>query len=117
MIQDMPDKKGNLFAAVSGKLTLNTGDIKLDKKGNAVLDEAGDMIPILDDINFIFSLNKYPDFKTQIQAMAVEALTLKNMQIAEENGQLSHFVEAVGAVGTSKKKGPKDTKKIKRKKK
>jgi hypothetical protein len=29
--------------------------------------------------------------------MIIEALTLKNMEIAEENGELSHFVRAVGA--------------------
>jgi hypothetical protein len=115
-IQDLPDKKGKLFAAVSGKVTLNTGEVKLDEKLEVVLDENGDEIPILEDINMMFALNKDPSFAANIQAIAMEALTLKNLEIAEENGQISHFVQAVGA--PEKKKGLRITKpKVKRKKK
>ena len=117
-IQDLPDKEGKLFAAVSGKITLNTGEIKVDEKSVPVLDEHGDEIPILDDINVMFALNKDPSFKSNIEAIAMEALTLRNLEIAEENGQISHFVKEMGAPAGKKKRGSKTTKaKVKRKKK
>lgn len=113
-IQDMPDKKGELFAVVSGKITLDTGEIKLDEFLKPVLDSEGEEIPILDDINVMFPLNKEPSFKTNIEAIAMEALTLKNLEIAKENGQISHFVQAMGA--PKPKRGKNITKPKKRKK-
>jgi len=116
-IQDMPDKKGELFAVVSGKITLDTGEVKLDEHLKPVLDEYGDEIPILDDINVMFPLNKEITFKSNIQAIVMEALTLKNLEIAEENGQISHFVKAMGVEPEKKKRGSKTTKPKRKKKK
>lgn len=87
---------GRLFAAVHGTLIVNTGDVAKDKDGNPRLDDEKQEIPVLENINFSFPLDKVETFKTDIQAMIIEALTLKNWEIAKENGQLSHFIAAVG---------------------
>lgn len=113
----MPDEKGELFAAVSGKVVLDTGEVKVDEKLEPVLDENGDTTPILEDINFMFSLNKEPSFQSNIQAIVMEALTLKNLEIAEENGQISHFIKAMGVEPEKKKRGSKTTKPKRKKKK
>lgn len=116
-IQDVPDNKGKLFAGVFGTVTLDTGEPVIDEKtGEPKLDAEGNVINLLEDIQTATALNANPVFKGEIQAFLIEAITLKNLKIAEENGQVSHFLEAVGAVG-EKKKGRNITKaKIKRKK-
>lgn len=113
-IQDMPDKKGKLFAAIFGTVVLDTGEKAKDEKGNIKLDDEGQEIPILDNINCIVPLNQNKIFKSNIQAFLVEAITLKNLKIAEKNGQMSHFLEAIGdgqGAGKAKKKEKKDAKK------
>lgn len=113
-IQDMPDKEGKLFAAVYGTLILDTGEVKQDKDGKPVVDKEGVLIPILENINFITPLNSSKELKACVQALAVEALTLKNMEIAKKEGQLSHFVQAIEGVQDgltdadkkSRKRGP-----------
>lgn len=106
-IQDMPDKKGNLFATVFGTLIIDTGEVKVDKDDVAVKDEAGQFIPILDNINFITPINTSKELKMVVQSLAIEALTLKDMKVAKNNGQLSHFVEAIKALDPRKKKAEK----------
>lgn len=96
-IQDVPGKEeGEMFAACFATVTLNTGEVAKNEDGTDRLDEAGELIPILEEINTVFPLDKDEIFKGNIQAILMEALTLKNWQIAKENGQLSHFVEAMG---------------------
>lgn len=98
IIQDMPDDKGKLFAAVYGTLIIDTGETKKDEDGvTEAKDAEGEAIKILENINFITPLNQSLELRRVIQALANEALTLKNYAIAKENGQLSHFIEAMGA--------------------
>ncbi len=106
-IQDMPDKKGKPFASVFGTLILNTGEVKVDKDDMPVKDAEGDFIPILDNINFILPLNASKELTMVVQSLAVEALTLKDMQIAKKNGQLSHYVEAIKGLDPRKKQATK----------
>lgn len=115
-IQDLPDKNGELFAGVYGTLTIDTGEVKRDENGEPVADKEGMLIPILDDINFVQALNKSKELKAVVQAIAVEALTLKDMTIAKKNGQLSHYIKSVkGLSPVPKKRGSNVTKPKKRK--
>ena len=105
----MPDKKGNLFAAVYGTLTLDMEEPALDEKGEPKVDAEGQTISMLDDINFVAPLNKSKELKAVVQALSVEALTLKDMEIAKKNGQLSHYIEKIKALDPRKnkvKRGP-----------
>lgn len=97
-IQDLPDKEGKMFATVSGKLTLNTGEFKKNDDGTDYIDEEGDKVAVLDDINFMSALDAYPEFKTCIKQLCTEALTLKNLEVNKEAGAglLSHFVSKRG---------------------
>lgn len=97
-IQDMPGKDGKLFAAVYGTLTLDTEQPALDEKGEPKVDKEGQTISMLDDINFVTPLNNSKELKACVQAIAVEALTLKDMEIAKKNGQLSHYIQAIQAL-------------------
>lgn len=103
-IQDMPGKDGKLFAAVYGTLTLDMEEPALDEKGNPKVDKEGQAISMLDDINFVTNLNSSPELKKVVQALAVEALTLKDMEVAKKNGQLSHYVDKIKALDPRKKK-------------
>lgn len=103
-IQDMPGKDGKLFAAVYGTLILDTGEVKLDADGKPVVDKEDVVIPILENINFITPLNASKELKACVQALAVEALTLKDMEVSKKNGQLSHYVEAIKGAAPKKKK-------------
>lgn len=95
-LQDFIDAKSKkMYAGVYGKLTLNTEEPALDEEGNQKLDEEKQPIFMLEDIPFGFNLDKSPLFRSEIQAMVIEALTLKNLEIAKENGQISHFVQAM----------------------
>lgn len=107
-IQDMPDKEGKLFAAMYGTLILDTGEVKQDKDGKPVVDKEGVVIPILENINFIAPLNKSKELKAVVQSLCIEALTLKDMEIAKKNGQLSHYVEKIKGMAPkkAKKAGP-----------
>lgn len=100
-VQDMPDKRGELFATVFGTVIIDTGEVKVDEAGTPVLDEAKQVIPILDNINFIVPLNSNKILKSVVQGMLVEALTLKNLEIAKKHGQLSHFIQAIEGVAPS----------------
>jgi len=109
IVQDMPDKDGKLFAVVSGTLTIDTGEVKTDEKGKPVVDKEKVVVPILEDINFMIPLNSSKELKAVVQSLAVEALTLKDMEIAKKNGQLSHYVESVKGFAPDapkKKSGP-----------
>jgi hypothetical protein len=112
-IQDLPDENGDLFAGVFGSLVMDTEEVAKNEDGTdrmqqieeTFTNEKGEeeirtvetTIPILEDVQFIFPLNKDEIFKGNIQAILIEALTQKNWEIAKENGQLSHFIQAVGA--------------------
>ncbi len=76
--QDIVSKDGAKLAVVLGTLYLDNKEPELEK------------------INFTTAISTNPKLKTVIQEMIVEALTLKNLQIAKENGTLTHFVEAMG---------------------
>ena len=106
-VQDMPGKDGKLFAAVYGTLTLDMEEPALDEKGEAKVDKEGQPISMLDDINFVTSLNSSPELKKVVQALSVEALTLKDMEVAKKNGQLSHYIEKIKALDPRKKKADK----------
>ena len=95
-VQDLPSKDGEMFAAISGKLILNTGEVKKNEDGTDYRDEQGDLVPILEDINFMTALNAYPDLKTCIKELCTEALTLKNLEVNGDAGDdlMSHFVRA-----------------------
>jgi len=114
-VQDIPDKKGKLFAAMFGTVVLDTGEVSKDKDGKDKLDDEGNPVPLLEDIQTIVPLDANPEFKSQVQAFLVEAITLKNLEIAEENGEISHFVKSVGATVGKKKKGSNRTKPKKKK--
>lgn len=106
-IQDMPGKDDKLFAAVYGTLTLDMEEPALDEKGEPKVDKEGQPISMLDDINFVTPLNASKELKAVVQSMAVEALTLKDMEVAKKNGQLSHYVEKIKALDPRKKKAAK----------
>ena len=103
----MPGKDGKLFAAVYGTLTLDMEEPALDEKGEQKLDAEGQAISMLDDINFVTPLNTSKELKMVVQSLAVEALTLKDMQVAKKNGQLSHYIEKIKALDPRKKKAAK----------
>lgn len=106
----MPDKEGKLFAAVFGTLVIDTGEVSKEKDGETPKkDKEGDLVAILEDIQFIVPLNQSKELKTVIQSLAVEALTLKELKVAKKNGQLSHFVEKIVSLGKKKVKGPRNT--------
>lgn len=96
-IQDIVSKEGDKIATVFGKLVLDTGEKAKTEQGEDRLDDEGQLIPILDSINFVIPVNSSKELKAVVQSLAVQALTLKDMEIAEKNGQLSHYVEAIGA--------------------
>lgn len=100
----MPDKEGKLFAAVYGTLTLDMEEPALDEKGEAKVDAEGQAVSMLDDINFVTPLNNSKELKACVQSIAVEALTLKDMEVAKKNGQLSHYVQAIKALDPRQKK-------------
>jgi len=97
-VQDVPSKEGRNIATVFGTLTLDTEEVAKDAEGKERLDAEGATIPVLDDINFVIPVNSSPELKAVIQSLAVQALTLKDMEIAKKNGQLSHYVQAVEGV-------------------
>lgn len=101
----MPGKDGKLFAAVYGTLILDTGEVKRNEAGEPVVDKEGVLIPILENINFITPLNSSKELKACVQALAVEALTLKDMEIAKKNGQLSHYVASIKGIENKALKG------------
>lgn len=116
-IQDVPSKEGRPVATVFGTLTLDTEELAKDEKGETRVDSEGVVVPILDDINFVLPVNSSPELKAVVQSLAVQALTLKDMEIAKKNGQLSHYVETVQGVAPEPKKGPGAIPKPRRKKK
>lgn len=94
-VQDIVSKEGDKIATVFGTLVLDTGEKAKTEKGEDRLDAEGETIPVLENIDFIIPVNSSKELKAVIQSLAVQALTLKDMEIAEKNGQLSHYVEAV----------------------
>lgn len=95
-IQDAITKDKKPIAAVYGTVFIDNDEFK-EADGEFVLDEYGEKIPVYETINFTTALSYVTGFKAMIQQMIIEALTLKNMEIAKENGELSHFVQSVGA--------------------
>ena len=91
----MISKEGDKIATVFGTLILDTGEKAKTQSGDDRLDEEGETIPVLDNIDFITPVNSSKELKAVIQALAIEALTLKDMEVAKKNGQLSHFVQAI----------------------
>lgn len=104
------------IAAVMGTVFIDNDEWKRNEEGNMVLDGEGMPIPIYETINFTTALHTDPGLLKCIQTLIIEALTLKNLAIAEKNGTISHFLEAVGA-GPKKAKRGSNVTKIKRRKK
>lgn len=88
-IQDVRTKDSAKIAVVMGTLFIDEGK----KQSNP---ETMQPEPVYEQINFTTALNNSSKFKQCIQEMIIEALTLKNLKIARENGNLTHFVESVG---------------------
>lgn len=84
-IQDVTLKDGFTVAAIHGGLVIDSGDKQLDEKTQQYE-------PILEKINFRVPLEEYPhikEFYEEIKQMTVEALRLKAMKIAQEEGLMS----------------------------
>jgi N-dimethylarginine dimethylaminohydrolase len=81
-LQDVTTKDGVTLAAVFGTLAIDTGKVRLNEK-------TFHQEPVLESINFTTALANHPIFKEQINSLITEALTLKEMKIAQEEGLLS----------------------------
>jgi hypothetical protein len=81
-LQDVTTKDGVTLAAVFGTLAIDTGKVKLNEK-------TFHQEPVLESINFTTALANHPVFKEQITSLISEALTLKDMKLAQEEGLLS----------------------------
>lgn len=114
-IQDVETADGHKIAALFGTLFLDKGEYEKNEEGNVLLDDAGEPIPKYETINFTDALNTNKEFKRCIQTMIIQALTLKNLEIAKEAGTLAHYVEE--RTGMKPKRGSRSTpaKKILRK--
>lgn len=88
-IQDVHTKDAAKVAVVMGTLFIDDG-----KK--VVNSETMKPEPAYETINFTTLLSNNETFKRSIQDLIMEALTLKNLKIAKENGNLTHFLEASG---------------------
>jgi hypothetical protein len=104
-VQDIISKEGDKIATVFGTLILDTGEKAKTEKGEDRLDAEGMTIPVLENIDFVIPVNSSKELKAVIQGLAVEALTLKDMEIAKKNGQLSHYVAAVKGIENKALKG------------
>jgi hypothetical protein len=80
-LQDVVTKDGVSLAAVFGTLSIDTGEIRLNEKMQQE--------PVLESINFTTALANHPVFKEQVTSLITEALTLKEMKIARDEGLLS----------------------------
>lgn len=107
-IQDVETADGKPIAAIMGTVFIEDGTFKKDINDQLVLDQEGMPIPFYETINFTTALSSAPSLKKDIQALIIEALTLKNLEIAKENGTLSHFVQTI--TGEKPKKGSRSTK-------
>lgn len=103
-VQDVVSKEGDKIATVFGTLILNTGEKAKDARGEDRRDAEGDTIPVLENIDFVIPVNSSKELKAVIQSLAVQALTLKDMEIAEKEGELSHYVQAIQGIAPKKAK-------------
>jgi hypothetical protein len=94
-LQDVESSDKKKIAVIFGTVFIDNDKYKEDING-PVLDEHGEKIPVYETINFTTALDNIEHFKQIAQEIIIEALTLKNMKIAEKNGELSHFIESVG---------------------
>lgn len=116
IIQDFIDKDTKKpYAGVYGKLTLNTEEQAQNEDGTLKFDEEKDPVYMMEDIPFGFNMDKSSLFRSEIQAMMIEALTLKNLEIAKENGQVSHFVQKMKSLLPKSRRGARTTAPKKRK--
>lgn len=118
-IQDMKTSDDKDVAAVMGTVFIEDGEFKKNEDGNIVLDDAGDPIPIYETINFTTALHTNRELKRVVQELIIEAVSLKNLEIAKENGTLSHYLKAMTTLGKPKlKRGTnREMMKVRRKKK
>ena len=123
-IQDVTTADNHRVAGISATLFIDDGEFKMneleDGTKEPVLDEDGEKIPMYETINATGALGANPEMKKVIQALIIELLTLKNLEVAKENGEIEHFVQAVQGVGeeaTKKVSGKNKKPKIVRKKK
>ena len=104
----MVSSDGQKIAAIFGTVFIDNDKYKEDING-PVLDEHGEKQPIYETINFTTALKNVEHFTEIAQGLIVEALTLKNMKIAEKNGELSHFIESVGGAAPKAPRGFRNT--------
>ena len=113
-VQDLPDptdkKKKRKFAGIFGSIKINLEEPVLDEKGKPEVDGDGNPLTTFDKINFVLPLRRNPEVKKVIQEMVIEALTLRGMKVAEEDGELSHYMEWV--TGKKDKKAKKSDAKV-----
>jgi hypothetical protein len=83
--QDIVTKDVAKIAVVNGTLFIDTGKTIGDTTE-----------PEFETINFTTAMSRTPALKNAIQELIMEAVTLKNLKIAKENGNLTHFLEASG---------------------
>lgn len=107
-VQDGETSDNHKIAIVAGTLFVDNDKIHEHEDGTPDTDKKGEEVKDLEKINFVTSLDENPELMKVIQALAIEALTLKNLKIAEKNGTLSHFIESVGV--EEKKSGTKPSK-------
>lgn len=80
----------------AAKLAVMMGTLFIDNGGKVLNNKNGEFEPKLESIQFTTALSNAPDLQAALQPLIMEALTLKNIKIAKENGTLTHFLESVG---------------------
>lgn len=115
-IQDVETADKKKASVIFGTLFIDNGEFQKDGSGELALDAAGEPVPDYEKIQFTDALHR-PDnalFKRCIQSMIVQALTLKDLEIAKRDGSIAHFVQSI--TGQPLKQGSNPTKpKAKRK--
>ena len=86
----------------AAKLAVMMGTLFIDHGTKVLNEKTGEFEPDLESIQFTTALSNAPKLQEALQPLIIEALTLKNIKIAKENGTLTHFLESVG--GTIKPK-------------
>jgi len=86
----------------AAKLAVVLGTLFIDNEEKVLNEKTGEFEPALESIQFTTALSTNPELEKVIQGIMMEALTLKNIKIAKENGTLTHFLETCGAEIKSK---------------
>ena len=95
-IQDVVTSDNVPVVALLGAVYIDDGKKMVDDEGNTKLDEDGNAIPDYEKINFTSLLSQNPTFKKEIQKMAIEAITLHNLEQAKKDGKELEFLQDYG---------------------